>query len=189
MCNFWSCILTRDNRVIWNKDSNSHEDQIKKTGFVDDKLVDRDFVRIEVVPRKPELIFSKKRADWELKVDEPKTLPKWFTSTRPNLENRVWSEWRAAMKSTLWKLDLAAAKKVVADVKRIKYFSMKGAVKKSWHISLGVNWDAARAAAGDAAWAAAWDAAWDAAGAAVWEVQGAILLEMLRAANKDEGRE
>jgi hypothetical protein len=126
MCNFWSCIITRDRRVIWNKDSNSHEEQIKKAGLKDDKLEDRDFVRIEISPKTREAIFSKKPADWALKVDEDKTLPAWFVKDRVAIDALLWVEWRKAMKATLWKLDLAAAEKFIKSIPKIRYFSMCG---------------------------------------------------------------
>jgi hypothetical protein len=39
-------------RVVWDKDKSSHEDLVKLAGLKDDKLEDRDFVRLEVSPKK-----------------------------------------------------------------------------------------------------------------------------------------
>jgi len=52
MCNFWSCIIDRNVKVWHDGNSSSHEDALKKSGLKDDKLEDRDFVRIEIVPKK-----------------------------------------------------------------------------------------------------------------------------------------
>ena len=67
MCNFWSCILTREGKVVWDKDATSHEDLIKRAGLVDGKLEDRDFVRLEITPK---ILASKRKSDWVFKVDE-----------------------------------------------------------------------------------------------------------------------
>jgi len=50
MCNFWSAIITRNGEVLYDKDLTSHEELVKKHHLKDDKLENRDFVRIEIVP-------------------------------------------------------------------------------------------------------------------------------------------
>ena len=179
MCKFWSCVLTREGKVLWNKEYNSHEQLINDGKLNDTKLKDRDFVRIEITPKN---IFSKKRTDWAYKVDEPETIPCWYEEDLRHFESLVWKEWKKAMSETLWKLNLNAVEEVIQEVKRIDYFDMHGEPDPEWNLtlapSLDAAWAAARAAAGDAAgvaardaagvaaWAAAWDAAMAAAGAA-----------------------
>ena len=127
MCNFWSCIITRDGKVISNKNNSSHDTLIEKGKLKDDKLIDRDFVRIEVTPidivNKP-----RDRSAWKLKVDEQKTLPGWYTEKQAANEELIWKAWEKAMKSTLWKLHLERVAEIVREVKSIKYFSMSGAI-------------------------------------------------------------
>ena len=43
MCRFWSAILTRDGRVLWDPGMTSHGDIIEKFELEDIKLKDRDF--------------------------------------------------------------------------------------------------------------------------------------------------
>jgi len=154
--------------VVWDRDATSHEKLIEKAGLKDDKLENRDFVRIEVTPTK---ITSKKRSDWKLKVDEEGTLPKWYSSAQKHCESVIWKAWEASLKETLWKLNLGAVNEVVEEIKKIKYLKFQGKLKADWNVSFGNNlsaargaaWDAARDAARDAAGGAAGDAAWDAA--------------------------
>jgi hypothetical protein len=182
MCNYWSCILTRDGRVLWSPETSSHEDIIRTNNLEDNKLKDRDFVRLEIAPK---IIWSKKKADWKFKVDEEKTLPKWYSDAPKKWEALVWREWRSAMKQTLWKLNLDVIEEVVEEVKRIDYFDMHGEPDPDWNLTPAPSWAAARdaaraaagaaarAAAGAAAGAAAWDAAWAAARDAARDAAGA----------------
>ena len=84
MCKFWSCLVTRQGKVVWNGNINSHAELITKAGLKDDKLVDRDFVKIEITPVK-ELTVSRK--NWVLRVDDEGTLPEWFERQRTHYEN------------------------------------------------------------------------------------------------------
>jgi len=91
MCNFWSAILTRDGKVLWDKDIETHSELITKFGLKDDKLENRDFVRIEVAPKN---IMSKKKSDWVFTLDEPKTIPSWYEEASAAHNLTVWTEWR-----------------------------------------------------------------------------------------------
>lgn len=173
MCNFWTCLITRDGTVVWDPNTSSHEQLIGKANLKDNKLDDRDFVRIEIAPRTRECIASRQREDWKLKVDEEKTLPEWFTAQRKAMNAKCWEAWQTAMSETLWKLQVEKLPALLEEIKAIKYFSMNSEPNPEWHMSWGKDWDAAREAVGDAvgdaardaAWEAAWEAAWDAA----WE--------------------
>ena len=176
MCNFWSCVLTREGKVLWDKDKTSHEDIIKKHRLKDDRLEDRDFVRLEISPKD---IRSKRKSDWVYKVDEEGTLPKWYSANPKHQEAIVWKEWEIAMRQTLWKFDFSVVDEVVKEVKAIPYLKFNGKEKKEWHLSIRKDlgeardaaWDAAKDAAKDAAWSAAWDAAKDAAGDAAGDAR------------------
>jgi len=140
MCNFWTCILTRDLRVLWDRDIKGHEELIAKFKLKDTTLEDCDFVRLEIVPDK---LISKKPSDWSYKVDEAGTLPKWYSQHRAAMEAIVWKEWKQAMKKTLWKFDLTIIEKVIKEIKSIPYLKMTGKIDASWHVSYGKTWDAA----------------------------------------------
>jgi len=167
VCNFWSCVLLRGGKVLWSPKDSSHETLLAEHGISDDKLEDRDFVRLEIAPKN---IFSKKKVDWAFNVDEPGTLPKWYSDAPKKWQAVVWREWRKAMMQTLWKLNLAAVRGFIDEINSIHYLDCRGESLPEWHVSYGRTWAAARvaarAAAWDAAWAAARDAAWVAAGAA-----------------------
>jgi hypothetical protein len=169
VCNFWSCVLLRDGKILWSPKDSSHEAILAEHGISDDKLKDRDFVRLEVAPKD---IFSRKKADWVFKVDEPGTLPAWYSDSPKKWGALVWKEWRKAMTETLWKLDLSAVEKVIQEVKHVGYFDMHGEVDPEWHMSYGETWGAAGVAAGAAAGGAAWVAAGAAARDAAWTAAG-----------------
>ena len=99
MCNFWSCILTREGDVLWAPDTDSHEDLVTRHGLNDHKLWDRDFVRIEINPTNS---LSKSKGDWRYKVDEEGTLPVWYEADTRHWEAVVWDAWGEAMQQTLW---------------------------------------------------------------------------------------
>ena len=171
MCNFWGCVIDKNGKIYWDKNTSSHEDLIKAAGLKDDKLENRDFVRIEISPAKPIHIFSKQKKDWKFNVDEEGTLPAWYTAKRKRMEGMCWKEWETAMQQTLWKLDLTTAEKFIKHIKDIPYFLMRGKIKAEWNMSWGKTWSAAYlaagsaadSAAGSAAWLAAWSAAYSAA--------------------------
>ena len=168
MCNFWSCILTREGKVLWSEATSSHEEIIKENNLKDNKLIDRDFIRLEVHSKNKIDLFSKNAKNWEFKIDEANTLPEWFLQEQKHWEEIVWISWKKAMEKSLWKLPLKPVLNFIKSIPKVKFFSMKGKIQTAWHVSYGKNWDAA----GDAAWGAArdavrdaeWDAAGDAAG-------------------------
>ena len=161
MCKFWSAILTREGKVLWDRNMSSHEELIRKNNLNDGELKNRGFVRIEITPKD---ITSKKKGDWSYKVDEPSTIPDWYQNDPLAQEKIVWKEWKMAMEETLWKLQLDKLQAIIDGIKAIKYLDCHGEVDPSWHLYYGKTWVAARVAAWDAAGDAAWDAAGDAAG-------------------------
>jgi len=161
MCKYFSCIATRNLKIVWDKNKTSHEDLIAKAGLTDDKLKDRDFVRLEFVPKKGTLLSSN-QTDWEYKIDEEGTLPEWYIKNEPYIKQEVWKECQKSFAP--YRKNVNAVNKFIASLKTIKWFSFSGKISKSWHISFGIDIKSARDAAGDAAWDAARGAARDAAG-------------------------
>lgn len=168
MCNFWSAVLMRNGEVLWDPETSSHECIIEKYGLDDRKLKDRDCVRFEISPRRILGIASKRRSDWRFKLDEPETVPDWYANDERANERRCWEAWEAAMRQTLWKLNLDAFKATMTEIAGIHYLDMHAEPLPPWHVSRGWTWSAAWDAARDAVCAAAKDAAWDAAWAAAW---------------------
>lgn len=99
MCNFWSCILHRDGRVLHVLDEDCHEAIIQHYHLNDNKLVDRDFIRIEITPRNA---LSRDRADWSYRLDEPRTLPDWYANDTRRWDAVVWAEWERVMSEQIW---------------------------------------------------------------------------------------
>ena len=69
MCRFFSCIITRMGDILFTE-KDSHEEIINRAKLDDTKINNRDFVRIECIPKENE---------WAYIVDEKDTLPKWYT--------------------------------------------------------------------------------------------------------------
>jgi hypothetical protein len=88
MCRYFSCLVLRDFSVVWDKLQNSHEDLILKAGLKDDKLENRDFVRIEVTPINVEAP-TRNLEDWRYKEDEEATLPDWYCANKPRAQKAV----------------------------------------------------------------------------------------------------
>ena len=91
MCIGFSCVVTRAGKVLWDKMSNSHEEIKKQNKLKDDKLADRDIVNCEVLPLGN--LTSGKAEDYEIKVDEEGTLPKWWTDNEAELKGKVMGLW------------------------------------------------------------------------------------------------
>ena len=168
MCEFFSCLITKQGKCVWDRNTASHEELVAKAGLADGKLKDREFVRCELTPEKPMDFFSP-ASEWTFKVDEEGTLPKWFN------ERRAEQAARKAVGECLKPLNLKEVKRFIDSIPRVKFYSMNTPVKKEWVHSTGENWvaagnaardaawNAAGNAAGDAAWNTAWNAAWNAA--------------------------
>jgi len=111
MCKYFSCIIDRNGQVYWLKNSNSHEDIIRINNLKDDKIEDRDFVRIEIIPKDGKRVTRNKK-DWVLKVDEPGTLPKWYIKNKKQNEKLCWNEWKKSVKK---QIAINTEKRIVKD--------------------------------------------------------------------------
>jgi len=83
MCNFWSCVVTKDGAVFCDEMSDSHENAIavmkKERPGISDKTADASkmqFARVEITPPAGD-VFSPAKA-WTLRVDES-IIPAWFS--------------------------------------------------------------------------------------------------------------
>ena len=97
MCEYFSCIIQRDLTVLWDKLTTSHEEIIKNNNLKDDKLDNRDFVRIEINP-KDKYNVTKEKSSWEFKIDEKGTLPKWYEKHSKMAEQKCWEAWEESIK-------------------------------------------------------------------------------------------
>ena len=84
MCNFFSAVVVRSGKVLHNaREDDTHESIIAKYNLKDAKLIDRDFVRVELNPNGTDF------KDWIYKVDEIGTLPKWYSDAADKHEAKV----------------------------------------------------------------------------------------------------
>ena len=91
MCDFYSCILDRKGKLYDDPTkTDSHEDLIEKFNLKDNKLKNRDIVRIEVNPDWDALKKKFNKKDWTYKVDEPSTIPDWYMKNEKKMEGIVW---------------------------------------------------------------------------------------------------
>lgn len=96
MCRFasFTVVRRRDKVKVFGDLSNSHEKQIELAKVKDDKLVDRDIVRVEVLPE--ESLYSRVEEDWSYCVDEQGTLPEWYQSQekwiKAQVYKKLWAE-------------------------------------------------------------------------------------------------
>ena len=197
MCNFWSCVLTRDGKVLWDPAITSHEELVSKFQLADTKLKDREFVRIEITPPNND-VLNRKQGDWRFKVDEEGTLPDWFAND-PIAQNKiVWREWKKMVKQ----MDADFRSKGLDFLRKDRIIERVNAMKpgeatvsrRSVHSALGEyvkllkaqdqqhrewdvkevrfytpkEWDSVRASVWDSVWASVWDSVRDSVWASVW---------------------
>lgn len=68
--------IRRKRLPVYLTNSKDHEPLVKEYDLKDDKLIDRDFVRLEARPNNS--LTSTKPGGWDIVVDEKETLPSWF---------------------------------------------------------------------------------------------------------------
>lgn len=99
MCIFFSCILTRDGKVYSLLGSDNHDEIIKIHQLKDDKLKNRDLVRISINPNNGKNP-GPDRSDWTLKEDEEETLPGWYDEDMMALREKCWKAWEKAFENS-----------------------------------------------------------------------------------------
>ena len=124
MCNFFSCIVDRNLKVHYNVNESSHEKIIEESGLKDDKLEDRDFVRLEIIPNK----LSLNKSDWTYKVDETGSLPEWYIKNEEKIKELCFKELFAYLK----RFPIEKSIKFIDSIKDIKFYQPDGKPKKSW---------------------------------------------------------
>jgi len=169
MCRAYSCIITKDGRVIWQAGKDSHDELLEMAGIKDD-TTDGDvikFAKIEITPDKGYLFPEDK---WTLKVDE-NTTPRWLTKKKKDL---CWIEF-GKWKEQIYKgIDLDKARNPVNPLKLprripteedIELLKIWASVRASVRASVGASvWASVRASV----WDSVGDSVWDSVGASVW---------------------
>ncbi|MCK9578809.1 hypothetical protein M0R01_05000 [bacterium] len=90
MCNFYSCIVDRKLNILDAIElDDSHETIITNLKLKDNKLKDRDIVRLEITPDIEKLTKKFDKKIWTYKVDEEKTLPDWYTKNEKKIQSKI----------------------------------------------------------------------------------------------------
>ena len=117
---FLLCLLVfaRFSRRIPSSDQSPwrHEEIIEELKLQDTKLVDRDFVRIEITPNNKEKL-TRNQQDWTFKVDEETTIPAWYNESKKLIEELIWQSWSESIKTQREGLE---AKKAEQEAERTK---------------------------------------------------------------------
>ena len=137
MCQYFSCIITRDFKVHYSKKTCSHEDLIAEFKLEDTKLEDRDFVRIEISPKNMENL-TRNPQDWTYKVDEEDTIPAWYKKEKAKAEEAVWVAWAESVK-----IQLVLGEESV-DVTDAYLFVRSSSTVDAWGSSKVVAWDSSK---------------------------------------------
>jgi len=100
MCQFFSCIITKDLKVHWSKRTMAHEDLLSELRLEDKKLEERDFVKIEIAP-KNNAKMTRDRNDWVYIIDEERTLPNWYDENVVKCQAACWKAWQESIEACL----------------------------------------------------------------------------------------
>ena len=110
MCNFFSGILMKDGRVLYDLDIDDHSKLIEKLGLKDDKLQGlRSWIKFEITP-KDSSVFNKRKSNWVFKVDEESKI-EWvsdrmiknaYAALQTVLKKRVITEGGITIKDGRW---------------------------------------------------------------------------------------
>ena len=142
MCRYFSCVVTRDLKVHWSKQSMSHEDLLAALTLEDKKLHERDFVRIEIVP-KDEHEMTRNADDWTIKIDEERTLPNWYEKDITKIQTACWKEWQESVNVNLI---LEGESKEVTDTMIFAFQARSVVARGSSHVEA---WDSSHVEAWD----------------------------------------
>jgi len=157
MCEYFSCIITKDFKAHWLKSTVSHDDTITSLKLEDKKLEERDFVRIEITPKDKTKITREKEA-WVLKVDEEKTLPDWYEKNIIKAQKACWIAWEESVQI---QLALDKEEKIVTDTLIYAWGSSHVVARGSSHV-------VARGSSHVVAWGSSHVVAWGSSHVVAW---------------------
>ena len=152
MCQFFSCIITKDLKVHWSKRTMAHEDLLSELRLEDKKLEERDFVKIEIAPKNVKKV-SRNRDDWNYKVDEKRTLPNWYDENVVKCQTACWKAWQESVQVNL------AVDKEEKTVKDHLFFAYDSAKVVAYGSAKVVAYGSAKVVAYDSATVKAYDSA------------------------------
>jgi hypothetical protein len=135
MCKYFSCIVTDDLKVHWlpenPKDHIAILEKLKiGTNLQEEQIQSRKYVQIEITPKNISKI-TRNLEDWQLTIDEERTLPEWFIEKRNKAENACLQ----ALKESL-KINVAIEDEKVKVDKGFLLASGKASVVASGSVSI-----------------------------------------------------
>ena len=152
MCQYFSCIITKDFKVHWSKRTMAHEDLLAELRLEDKKLEERDFVKIEISPKDVKKV-SRNRDDWTFKVDEERTLPNWYDENVVKCQGACWKAWEESIAVNL------AIDKEEKSGKDQLFFAYGSSKVEAYDSVKVVASDSAKVVASDSAKVVAYDSA------------------------------
>ena len=99
MCRAFSCIITKDSRVLWEAGIDSHDALIHKAGIKDD-TTDGDLIKFAKIEITPDKGYLHPEGNWTLSVDE-NTTPRWLTKKKIGLCWDAFGEWKERVYSNI----------------------------------------------------------------------------------------
>jgi hypothetical protein len=161
MCKAFSCIITKDKKVFWKLNIDSH-DEIIKEFKIDEKKDTIQFVRCEISPKNGSYLNPDK---WVFKIDED-NIPIWFSPMHKEKVMISFRQW----KKELYKI-LIKNKKIINPLKDIKF---KGKISsehilllKTWDSVWDSVWGSVGGSVGGSVWNSVWGSVWGSVGGSV----------------------
>jgi len=152
LCQFFSCIITKDLKVHWSKRTMAHEDLLAELKLEDKKLEERDFVKIEIAPKDVKKV-SRSRDDWVYKVDETRTLPNWYDENIVKCQKACWKAWEESVEACL------AVDKEEKSGKDQLFFAYDSATVRAYNSATVIAYGSAKVEAYGSATVRAYDSA------------------------------
>ena len=181
ICKAFSCIVTKQGKVIWKAGVDSHDILIEQAKIKDD-TTDGDtiqFIKIEITPDKG---YLHPEGKWTLKVDE-NTTPRWWNKKKEAVALEACEEWKTAIYSGI---NLTEALNPINPLK-VKAGEVTEADRellKKW-ASVGYS---VRYSVGDSVGYSVGDSVGDSVGASVRASVGASVGASVRASVRDSVR-
>jgi len=94
MCKYFSCIVTRELKVVWSKKTCAHKELIAEAKLSDTKLENRDFVRVEL----PQKLISQQESKMIGHIGKmKKALFQNGMLKHCKIQKKVWAAWKESV--------------------------------------------------------------------------------------------
>ena len=167
MCRAFSCIITKDERVLWEVGVDSHDELISGAGLKDD-TTDGDLIKFAKIEITPDKGYLHPEGNWTLSVDE-NTTPRWLTKKKIGLCWDAFGEWKERVYSNI---NLTEARNPINPL------LLEPQEVTEQDIELLKQWDSVRDSVGDSVWASVGDSVGASVGASVWAYIGSLFLNI-----------